>query len=384
MFFNVQKWSNISPYRQCSRTVMDTISDPFISFDDNGECNYSHEYDEAAKLKLYPSPLREQRLASLVSQIRSNGKGKKYDCVTGVSGGVDSTYLLYKARELGLNPLVVHFDNGWNSELAVGNIENCIKKLGFDLFTVVVDWNEFRDLQLSYFKANVVDIEAITDHAILASLYKAAIQNNVPFILSGNNHVTEGILPRYWIHNKADSTNIKAIHRQHGSVSLKSFPLLSPLAKRYNDMVRNISVLEILNYFDYNKDAVKKTIVEELGWRDYGGKHYESVFTRFYQGYILPLKFGIDKRKAHLSSLVCSGQITRQQALDALDKPMYDDKQLEMDKQFVLKKLGFSETEFDAYVEAPRVEHTAYKHDKGLTGTFPVLTKFRGLKRMVQ
>jgi N-acetyl sugar amidotransferase len=384
MFFNVQKWSNISPYRQCSRTVMDTISDPFISFDDNGESNYSHEYEEAAKLKLYPSPLREQRLASLVSQIRSNGKGKKYDCVTGVSGGVDSTYLLYKARELGLNPLVVHFDNGWNSELAVGNIENCIKKLGFDLFTVVVDWNEFRDLQLSYFKANVVDIEAITDHAILASLYKAAIQNNVPFILSGNNHVTEGILPRYWIHNKADSTNIKAIHRQHGSVSLKSFPLLSPLAKRYNDMVRNISVLEILNYFDYNKDAVKKTIVEELGWRDYGGKHYESVFTRFYQGYILPLKFGIDKRKAHLSSLVCSGQITRQQALDALDKPMYDDKQLEMDKQFVLKKLGFSETEFNAYLEAPRVEHTAYKHDKGLTGTFPVLTKFRRLKRIVQ
>jgi N-acetyl sugar amidotransferase len=363
---------------------MDTISDPFISFDDNGVCNYSHDYEQTAKLKLYPSPAREQRLSSLVSQIRSNGKGRKYDCVTGVSGGVDSTYLLYKARELGLNPLVVHFDNGWNSELAVGNIENCIKKLGFDLFTVVVDWSEFRDLQLSYFKANVVDIEAITDHAILASLYKAAIQNNVPFILSGNNHVTEGILPRYWIHNKADSTNIKAIHRQHGTVPLKSFPLLSPLAKRYNDMVRNISVVEILNFFDYNKEAVKKTIVEELGWRDYGGKHYESVFTRFYQGYILPLKFGIDKRKAHLSSLVCSGQLTRQQALDALDKPMYDDKQLEMDKQFVLKKLGFSETEFNAYLEAPRVEHTAYKHDKGLTGTFPVLTKFRRLKRIVQ
>jgi len=287
-------------YRQCTLSVMDNIADPQIRFDEKGICNYFEMYQKAEEKYVSKN---EAALTEVVSRIKEAGINKDYDCITGVSGGVDSTYLCIQAKRLGLRPLVVHFDNGWNSELAVKNIENIVSKLGFDLYTLVVDWNEFKDVQLAYLKASVVDIEAITDHAIIATLYRLAKEKNIRFILSGTNIVTEFVLPSFWIWNKYDSTNIKSIHKKFGTTKLKSFPLLSMKQRHYYQQVKKIESIPLLNYLPYNKKDAKELITQELGWRDYGGKHYESVFTRFYQGYILPRKFHIDKRKAHLSVL---------------------------------------------------------------------------------
>jgi N-acetyl sugar amidotransferase len=389
MYFDKELWRNDlaanfgRPYQICTKTVMDTISDPKIFFDEQGVSNYYYDYFRTGKLKLIDKAEREAELKKVVAKIKQDGKGRRYDCVTGLSGGVDSSYLVYLAKELGLRPLVVHFDNGWNSETSVKNIENIISKTGFDLYTLVVDWEEFRDIQLSYFKSNVIDIEAITDHAISATLYRLAKKEGVKYILSGNNHVTEGILPAYWAFNKSDSKNIKAIHKLFGTVPLKTFPFASLRARKWYADFYGIKVIELLNYVEYNKEEVKQVISDKVGWKDYGGKHYESIFTRFYQGYILPNKFGIDKRKAHLSTLVCSGQISRNQALMELEMPIYDDKQLAIDKEFVLKKLGFSENEFTCYIEAPRREHTEFDHEKGFFDTYKFLKPLKSTLRKI-
>ena len=361
-------------YRQCTKTVMDNIADPNITFDENGVCNYYYEYFEVEKELVFKGESGKKKLEETVDKLKKEGKGKKYDCILGVSGGVDSTYLAYIAKQAGLRVLCVHFDNGWNSELAVKNIENIVTKLGFDLETYVINWDEFRDIQLAYFKANVVDIEAVTDHAISGTIYKIAAQNNIKYILSGNNVVTESLLPKYWIFNKSDHINIKDIHKKYGNIPLKTFPFFGLKEKHYYQKVKGIQTVDLLNYLPYNKKKVKKTIIKELDWIDYGGKHYESVFTRFYQGYILPQKFGIDKRKAHLSNLICSGQITKEEALKELDDPIYtNDDLLNEDKEFVLKKLGFTEQEFEEYIKAPRREHTEFKTEQSLYHTYPVL-----------
>ncbi len=387
MYFNQEKWENDlhanhgRKYKRCSKTVMDTISDPNIVFDEKGVSNYYYEYHQLAKQKLFLESDKKQALDVIINKIKESGKGNKYDVVTGVSGGVDSTYLSYLVKKLGLRPLIVHFDNGWNSELAVKNIENIISKLNFDLYTLVVNWEEFRDIQLAYFKANVVDIEAITDHAISGTLYKLANQQGIKYILSGNNVVTEGILPRFWIYNKSDSKNIRGIHEQFGSLSMKTFPLLAMNKRQYYISMGNIETVELLNYFDYNKDSVKQIIKDELDWKDYGGKHYESIFTRFYQGYILPEKFGIDKRKAHLSTLICSNQISRTEALQMLSEPIYNDAVFEQDKDFVFKKLGFTVQEFQSYLKSPRREHLEYPHEKGIYDQYPIFKLFQPLWR---
>jgi N-acetyl sugar amidotransferase len=363
-------------YQQCSISLMDTIADPNISFDDNGISNYYYEYQAQEQAGVFRGEQGLRLLDETIEKIKANGKGKKYDCITGVSGGVDSTYLVYLAKQYGLRVLVVHFDNGWNSEIAVKNIENIIDKLGFDLYTLVVNWEEFRDIQLSYFKADVVDIEAITDHAIIATMYKLALENDLKYILSGTNIVTEATLPRHWIFNKVDHKNIQSIHKQYGTVPLKTYPFFDTKLKKRAEL-NGIESLSLLNYVDYNKAAIKETISRELGWRDYGGKHYESIFTRFYQGYILPEKFGIDKRKAHLSNLIFSGQITKQQALEEIAKPNYDQRQLEEDKIFAQKKLGFTSLEFESYLNRPRREHTEFAVEKAFFEEYPML---KGLK----
>ena len=301
-----------------------------------------------------------------------------------MSGGVDSTYLCLTAKRLGLNPLIVHFDNGWNSELAVKNIENIISKLGFDLYTFVVDWNEFKDLQLAYLKASVVDIEALTDHAIIGTLYRLAAEYDIKYILSGYNIVTEGVLPSYWVWNKTDHANIKDIHKKFGSVSLKTFPLFTAKQKRFDMVRKGIEVINLLNYLPYNKKKVKEAITEELGWRDYGGKHYESVFTRFYQGYILPVKFGIDKRKAHLSNLIFSKQIEKPEALAELEKPIYDAQVLKDDYEFVLKKFDLTTEEFQAIMKAPRREHTEFEVEKGIFEKYPLVKALKPIGNMVK
>jgi N-acetyl sugar amidotransferase len=364
---------------------MDNNADPRITLDEKGICNYYYEYISAEPQHVFKGEEGEKRLAEIVDKIKASGNGKPYDCITGVSGGVDSTYLALQAKKLGLRPLIVHFDNGWNSELSVMNIQNIITRLGFDLHTLVVDWNEFKDIQLAYLKASVVDIEAITDHAIIGTLYKLAVQHGIKYILSGSNIVTEFVLPKYWIWSKTDHLNIKSIHKTFGTVPLKTFPFFSAHLKHYYVKRKGIETVSLLNYMPYNKAVVKKVITDELGWRDYGGKHYESIFTRFYQGYILPNKFHIDKRKAHLSTLIFSGQITKAEALEELKKPIYAPDQFRTDYEFVLKKFNLTEEEFQAIMTLPRKEHSDYAYEKSnVWDTYPLLKPFRGIWRLMK
>jgi N-acetyl sugar amidotransferase len=366
-----------SDFRQCSVSVLDTRDDPNMRFDDDGICHYYHEYEKQAA-KHIPDPDKlESALAAKVDEMKRDGKGSDYDCLVGVSGGVDSTYVALLAKRLGLRPLCVHLDNGWNSELAVQNIHSIVEKLDLDLFTYVIDWEEFRDIQLAFIKASVVDIELVTDHAIFATLYLQAGKHGIKHILSGTNVMTETTLPPHWIHHKTDHVNIKAIHKQLGKIPMKTYPLMDWKVKKYYQMHKGLESFSILNYVPYNKAKVKAEIIEELGWRDYGGKHYESIFTRFYQGYILPTKFGIDKRKAHLSDLIFAGQITKEEAIAELAEPIYDAEQAKVDREFVLKKLGLSESEFEAVLSTPPKSHYDYPTEGPLLEMHPILKPLR-------
>lgn len=369
------------PYQQCTVSVMDTIADPDIKFDEKGICNYYYAYRKAEQESVVKGEDGLKKLAEVAEMIKKAGHGQPYDCIMGLSGGVDSTYIAWLAKQLGLRPLAVHFDNGWNSELAVQNIENIVNRLGFDLFTYVINWNEFKDLQLAYLKASVVDIEAITDHAIFATLYRLAGEKKIKYILSGTNVHTEQTLPRSWIHPKSDHINIKAIHNQFGTLPLKTFPFMDAKVKRYYQQMMGVRSVSILNYTEYNKKRVKELIQRELGWRDYGGKHYESVWTRFYQGYILPTKFGIDKRKAHLSDLIFGGQITKQEAVEELQKPIYDPAQLKIDFEFVLKKLGMTKEDFDALMKMPPHSHYEYDYEMPIDQRYPLLKPIKTIYR---
>lgn len=349
-------------YRVCSVTVMDS-TDPDITFDEHGVCNYVHDF----RTHLATRPRGEERtkrLQQLIDNIKFNGKGRKYDCVLGVSGGVDSSFLACKAREWGLRPLIVHFDNGWNSELAVRNIEQLVTRLGFDLETFVVDWVAFRELQAAYLRASVVDIEVPTDHMIFAALFKIAAQHRIKVILSGHNTDTEWLLPRAWYFRKFDLRNIVDINRQHGRESLVGLPKLGVWQQFFYHHFLGIRLVQPFQYLEFNKARAKTYLIDEMGWRDYGGKHHESVFTRFYQGYILPRKFGIDKRRAHLSNLILSGQISRDEALRELQQPTYDEGQQQVDKAYVAKKLGFSDEEFERILNAPARDHRDFRTDE--------------------
>ncbi len=364
--------SEVSTYVQCTRCVLDNVDDPQIIMDEAGICNYCRRYEYEEDLHVKKGQDASIALDAVVAKIKKAGIGKPYDCILGVSGGVDSTYLAYKAKELGLRVLAVHFDNGWNSELAVKNIEKILSNLDIDLYTYVVDWNEFKDLQLAFLKASVIDIELATDHAMLATLYRLALKKKVKFILSGHNIVTEQILPKHWYFNKRDHIHIRAISERFGSVPLKTYPLLSSWLK-FSVEWRRIQSIALLNYLPYNKKAVKQLITEKLGWKDYGGKHYESIFTRFYQGYILPKKFGVDKRKAHLSNLICSNQLTRDEALEELKTPPYKPEQLSIDFEFVLKKLELTREAFEELMQKAIKDHEDYPTDVPIYDRFFVL-----------
>lgn len=355
----------------CTKTVLDTTV-PGITFNEAGECNYCDYYQILANKTVLRNPaVLKGEFDTAIATIKKVGKGKPYDCVLGVSGGLDSTYLALLAKREGLRPLLVHFDNGWNSELAVKNIENIVTRLGFELQTFVMDWEEFRDLQRSYFLASVVDVEVPTDQLIFAALNKIAYQHGIKYILAGNNVVSESINPAGWVYkNKLDLVNLKAIHAAYGNLPLDKLPKLGLFQRFFYENVIGIRTVNLLDLIPYRKQDVTKEIQHALGWRDYGGKHYESVFTRFYQGYYLPKKFGIDKRKAHLSNLILSGQITRDEAIAELQKDTYPEKDQREDYAYVAKKLGFSESEWQRIIEAERVEHTTFATDQGALHQF--------------
>ena len=350
-------------YRRCALTVMDNIADPDIYFDKEGVCNYYHEYHAAAKKQLFTGETGKHKLDALAEEIKKRGHGKAYDCLIGLSGGVDSSYVAWLVKKYGLRPLAVHLDNGWNAELATKNIENIINLLHIDLYTLVVNWQEFRDIQLSYLYASVVDIEAVSDHAIFSTMYKLAKEKKINYIISGTNLVTEYIMPPSWLYRKMDFANLKDIHGRYGKLPLKTYPTFNFRKQVYYSAVLKLRPVSILNYLPYNKEEAKVLLQKELAWRDYGGKHYESVFTKFFQAYILPVKFHIDKRKAHLSTLICSGQTTRQQALAELEKPLLTPAEMETGKEYVLKKLGLTANNFEDIMNLPVKPHTAFKTD---------------------
>ncbi len=278
-----------------------------------------------------------------------------------MSGGCDSSYLAHLTKKLGLRPLVVHFDNGWNSELAVKNIENIVNKLDYDLNTYVINWEEFKDLQIAYLKASVVDIEVPTDYIIFAVLNKIAKQHKIKYVLSGYNYVTEFGMPQDWcMKNKFDHVNLQNIHTKFGAKKLKDFPKLGLWQRYYYKEILGIETVALLNLVPYVKKEVKEFLKKEFNWKDYGGKHYESIFTRFYQGYILPKKFNIDKRKMHWSVLICSGQATREEALADLQSETYPLELQAQDREYVIKKFGLSANEFEKIMNASPVDHSFY------------------------
>ncbi len=362
------------PYQMCTKTVMDT-TDPNITFDSDGICNHFYEYKALSEAILLPASQRDAALNNYIELIKSEGKGKEYDCVLGLSGGVDSSYMAYFAAKVGLRPLTIHFDNGWNSELAVKNIENIVKKLNFGLETYVIDWEEFRDIQLSFLKASVPNVEVPTDHAIKAALFRIANERGIKYILSGSNVVTEGILPKSWGHESDDLKSLKAIHRKYGKLKLKTFPTISIGLYAYYLFVKKIKSIRLLNYIDYNKEEAIKILETELGWKYYGGKHYESIFTQFFQAYYLPTKFNIDKRKAHLSTLICSGQTTRELALKELEKELYNSDLLQEHLDYMLKKLGLTASEWHDIMNTPVRTHRDFPSNEDLIKKLTILKK---------
>ncbi len=349
-------------YQICTRCVMDT-SDPDITFDSAGVCSHCATFDAVAKPILDQSQTgaRLPAFEAMVCGLKEQGRGKDYDCILGLSGGVDSSYLALVAKDAGLRVLAVHCDAGWNSELAINNIERIVKTLGFDLFTYVLDWEEMRDLQLSFFKASLANCDIPQDHAFLATLYGIAAKKGIRSILSGSNYATEAVLPQSWGYDASDLRHIKSVHKQFGTVKLRQYPTM-PFWKRYflYPFVYGIKNNHILNYIPYRKDVAKAALVERLGWRDYGGKHFESVFTKFFQSYYLVRKFGFDKRRAHLSSLVVTGQTTRDAALAELQKPPYDPATIEADKEFIAKKMEISTEQLEDLIRFPSKSYRDY------------------------
>jgi N-acetyl sugar amidotransferase len=355
---------------------MDT-TDPDIWFDDDGVSSHVHRFEKemAGEVRAAQAGERLAELDELVARVKKDGKGKPYDCVIGVSGGVDSSYLALQAVKLGLRPLAVHFDSGWNSELAVDNIHNLVTKLGLDLYTHVVDWREMKDLQLSFFKASVANADTPTDHAFGWVAYSQAKKYGIKYILSGSNYVSESILPTSWGYDSGDVKHLLAIQKQFGTVKLKTYPLMG-LVKRnlWYPEVRRIRTVALLNYMPYYYAEAKRTIAEELGWRDYGGKHYESVFTRYFQGYYLPQKFGFDKRLAHYSSLILSEQMTRDEAFAMLESTNYPEKLRKQDHEFIAKKLGITVEQLEDINRMPPVHYTAYANAEASTARLFALT----------
>lgn len=355
----------------CTRCIMDT-SEPTITFDNEGVCRFcrDHEHDMLKK-KRTPQELGHI-LSNTIEQIKADGKGKRYDCIIGLSGGVDSSYVAYLVKELGLRPLGVHFDNGWNAELAVYNIESICKKLDIDLYTHVVDWEEFKDLQLSFLKAGVANAEAPTDHGIFALLYRVARKHGVKHIIDGANTSTEyqrkGNMAGGWAYS--DLRQIKGIHDRFGTKKLRSYPTMSLIQKMMYRLVFGIKQFSILDHVEYKKEKVKAFMKEKLDWREYGGKHHESLFTKWHQVVYLVKRFGYDKRRPHLSDLIYSEQITRDQAAHEIEMspiPLNDILELET---YIKKKFGFSDQEYADLISSPPVSYKQYPNDEWLMSLY--------------
>tara|TARA_A100001011_G_scaffold310715_1_gene327473 strand:- start:1243 stop:2352 length:1110 start_codon:yes stop_codon:yes gene_type:complete len=363
-------------YQICQRCVMDT-SDPDIRFDEDGNCNHCETFLEESK-SIKPQGLeREQRLKDLIESIKKSGKNKKYDCLIGVSGGTDSSYVAYIVKELGLKPLAVHMDNGWNSEESVKNIRNLCTRLNIDYESYVLDWDEFKDIQLSVLKSSIVEVEIPTDVAIVSILHKVASRNNIKYIIGGGNYATEGILPDLWFYNPKDLKLLKSIQKQFGSKKIKTFPTFDWKAEIFYKFIKRIRMVYLLNLLPYDKQEALSILKDKVGYHEYGGKHHESVYTRFIQSYFQPVKFNLDYRRATLSSQICSGSVTREEALKQLEELPYNIPQVKKDKDYVSKKFGITLQEFESILNAPPKSYKDYPNDeKWLTFIYNLYKKY--------
>lgn len=348
--------------RVCTRCIMDESASN-ITFDDKGFCNYCTDFlAKQSKHIAFDDNERLRRLNALVDRVKQEGKGKQYDCIVGLSGGVDSSWALVQALRLGLRPLAVHMDSGWNSELAQNNIENLVRGLKVDLYTHVIEWPEIRGLMEAFFKADVIDVEVLYDNAMLAVNYNLAAKYKLKYILAGTNIATEGVdIPSNWNWYKSDKKNIVGISKKFGGPKLKTFPSISTIDTAKFVAFNKIHWVSFLDYLNYRKFDALEVLKSEFGYKPYPHKHYESVFTRFYQGYILPYKFGVDKRKPHLSSLVMTGEMTRDEALKQASGIAYpSESEMESDRLYFIKKMGWTEEKFKDYMIRPEVKHDVY------------------------
>lgn len=369
-------------YQICTNCVMDT-SDSKITFDENGVCDHCTTFYRKVLPHWHTDERGRQTLVKIVEKIKRAGSEKDFDCIIGMSGGIDSSYLTYIAKEqLGLRPLVFHVDAGWNSQEAVNNIERMVDRLGLDLYTEVIDWPEMRDLQLAFFKSGVPHIDTPQDHAFFATMYKFAERHKVRYILTGANFSTECVRnPLEWMYYQSDSIQIRDIHRRFGTRPLAKFPLTSILRhKIYLPYIKGIKTLRPLNYVPYIKEQAIKQLVAEFGWQAYPQKHFESRFTRFYEGYWLPKKFGYDTRRVQYSSLIVTGQMTREQALKKLELPALDEDTIRQEFEYVATKLGITVAELQGYLVAPNKTHRDYRSQEDFYTVGAVAMRMLGLE----
>lgn len=370
------------PHQRCTNCVMDT-SDSAITFDEHGVCDFCNDFYQNIQPSWQDKLKDPDLLRRTAEQIKAASKGRKYDCIIGMSGGVDSSYLCYVAKELmGLNPLVYSVDTGWNLNVAVENIERIVKALDLDMYTEVVDWNEMKDLQLAFFKSQVPYQDTPQDHAIFAGLYNYAVKHGIQYVLTGANSATECIRsPVEWVYMN-DLKMIRDIHHKFGTRPLKTFPLCGMVKYRvYYPIFKGMKRVAPLDMVEYNKEKVKLFLQERFGWQPYENKHYENVFTRFYEGYYLPHKFGYDKRKCYFSNEILAGTMTREEALAELEQPPYDPQQMEEDKAYIAKKLGLTVEEFQTIIDGENKTFRDYRNSWGLIQFGTVVLRALGVEK---
>jgi N-acetyl sugar amidotransferase len=370
------------PLQICSNCVMDT-TDSKIVFDAKGVCDHCNSFYRDILPNWHTDERGRRELMAEVEKIKASDKGRDFDCIIGMSGGIDSSYLTYIAKEeLGLRPLVFHVDAGWNSQEAVNNIERLVDKLGLDLYTEVIDWDEMRDLQLAYFKAGVPHIDTPQDHAFFATMYKFAEKHDIKYILTGANLSTECIRnPIEWMYYQSDSIQLKDIHHRFGTRPLTTFPTTSILRhKIYLPYVKGIQVIRPLNHVPYVKSKAIELLIGKFGWQPYPQKHFESRFTRFYEGYWLPVKFGYDTRKVQFSSLIVTGQMSRDQALEQLKAPALDADTIKHEFTYVATKLGITNAELQGYMDAPNKTYKDYKSQENFYAAGAKVMRMLGLE----
>lgn len=373
------------PYQICANCIMDT-SDSNITFDERGWCDYCNNYHRNILPNWQLNEHREHLISKVIDEIKRHGKGRDHDCIIGISGGVDSSYVTYVAKEkLGLRPLLFHVDAGWNSQQAVNNVERLVDCLGIDLHTEVVDWLEMQDLQLAFFKAQVPHVDTPQDHVFFAGLYNFAAKHGFKYILTGANYSTECVRePLEWHYHASDLRQLKDIHRRFGSRPLKTFPMADIFTyKLYYRYVKGVRVVKPLNHVPYIKEDAIQFMVDRFGWQRYPHKHYESRFTRFYEGYWLPTKFGYDKRRAHFSSLILTKQLTRDEALKRIAQPALDQETITQDFEYVATKLDLSVAEFRQIMNGPNKNYRDYKNSMALINVGTKVLRALGLQRAI-